>query len=259
MLLSTLPLFSLVSYWHVRIPFIDRNDGLSSTLPFWQRRGLPTSAVRNEPVFGLHSEKASIMPMPAPELRRRLIVTDDDPTKDTSVDEAKVVHRENVGGPGKTCWFKNADELTEHPMICFAKGVSPDCRDYTLQKLIHEMDNCILQIKASDDKTDRIEKLSEMDRQHRETKAIFVIDKKNSKKHSVGRTVFFVTVGQMKHSQISLKSVPITPFHKSQEIVGIFVHKKDPSACIMMLTFGSRRRRAPKRRPNHLEEYPALS
>ncbi len=208
-------MFKLVSYWHVR-EYVRSSQRLPVFHTPKERTlrltGGRRATVRNEPVFGLHSEKASIMPddvFPLP----RLIVTDADPT----IDEAEVVKRENVGGPGKTCWFKNADELTEHPMICFAKGVSPDCRDYTLQALIHRMDNCIEhEIKASDAKIDPIEKkLSERDRKHHETKAIFLIDQKNSKKHSVGRTVFFVTVGQMKHFQIFLKTVLITPFYKS--------------------------------------------
>ena len=145
----------------------------------------------------------------------RLVVSDDDPTKDKTVEEEKLVKRENVGGPGKTCWFKEADELVEDPKICFCMGVSPDCRDYTLQALIHQMDNKIemeRQKKAGDKQDDHIEKtLSAKDMKQHETKTIFLIDKKDSKTHSVGRTVFVVTVGQMKHCQIFLKSVHRIP------------------------------------------------
>jgi hypothetical protein len=147
-------------------------------------------------------------------LAPRLIVADDDPTQ--VVDKSKIAKRENVGGSNKACYFKAADQLTENPNICFGMDVSPDCRDYALQALLHQMDNKIYmghEIEASvqqetGNKIDKV--LTEKDQSLHETKTIFLINKKNPKKHSVGRMVFLVTVGQMKHFQISLKPVKET-------------------------------------------------
>ncbi len=178
--------------------------------------------MQNEPVYGLHP--IGIITDTAMRhifLRQRLVVSDDDPTKDKTVDEGKLVKRENVGGPGKTCWFKEADELTEDPDICFCNGVSPDCRDYTLQALIHHMDNKIemeRKMKAEKVQGGHIEQtLSAKDMKQHETKTIFLIDEIKSKEHSVGRTVFVVTVGQMKHFQIFLKPVRLIPMPKISE------------------------------------------
>ena len=96
-------------------------------------------------------------------LRPRLIVADDDPAIND-----KLIKRENVGG--KTCWFKEADELTENPKICFGMGVSPNCRYHTLQALLLRMDNQI--IAGHEDQNgvvhnDEIEKsLNERDKKH---------------------------------------------------------------------------------------------
>ena len=140
----------------------------------------------------------------------RLIVADYDPEI-----QSELVKRDNVGGPGKTCWFKAADELTENPDICFGMGVSPDCRDYTLQALLQQMDHEIIQVQkrrfeGQQNSEDNVENfLSGKDREQLATRTVFMLNKHNKypKKHLVGRTVFYVTVGQMKHSKIFSKSV----------------------------------------------------
>ncbi len=140
----------------------------------------------------------------------RLIIADQDP------DESKIVKRDNVGGPGKTCWFKEADELTENPEICFGMGVSPESRDYTLQALLQKMDNDLIKKQQSrsglgrPDRENHIENyLNDKDKEHHATRTVFMVNKnkKDSNKNLVGRTVFYVTVGQMKHSRIFPRSV----------------------------------------------------
>ncbi len=157
----------------------------------------------------------------------RLIVADYD-----AAIESELVKRENVGGPGKTCWFKAADELTENADICFGMGVSPDCRDYTLQALLQQMDHEIVQVqkckfKGRLNSEDHVEKiLSSKDKKQHATRTVFLLNKhkKEPKKHIVGRTVFYVTVGQMKHSKICLKSVGIQKT-KNSYISLLFLHE----------------------------------
>jgi hypothetical protein len=71
-------------------------------------------------------------------------------------------------------WFKSADNKSGNK-ICFAKNVDPDCKSETLRGLLSEMDKKL---------------------ECRDSKAIDDLD---------GRLVYYLAVGQMKHSRIRLK------------------------------------------------------
>jgi hypothetical protein len=141
---------------------------------------------------------------------QRLIVTDDD-----SIEKSKRAERTVQGKP---CLFKLADELTENPDICFCMDVAPECKDYRLQALLHQMDKMLLEGQtdsggypgdgADQDEFESVEeKIKDIERKQKLARSVFAIDTQNKKKNRIGRSVFYVTVGQMKHTQIVLKPV----------------------------------------------------
>ena len=138
-------------------------------------------------------------------LHPRLIVTDDDSIEESKRAERKVLE--------KKCFFKTADELTENPDICFCMDVAPECKDYRLQALVHKMDRLLLDDEADDDgdaegENESVQdKIKKIERQQRLARTVFGIDPQKKKNKKIGRTVFYVTVGQMKHTQIFLKTV----------------------------------------------------
>jgi hypothetical protein len=148
----------------------------------------------------------------------RLIVTDDDST----IEECKHVKR------GKQCWIKTVDESTENPNICFCMDVAPECKDYRLQALLHRMDKMLLEDEAEGGR-ERLSlasesldaKIEKIERKQKLARTIFPIDphKEKNKSSKIGRTVFYVTVGQMKHTQIVLrKKVPFS-FIRAYDLV----------------------------------------
>jgi hypothetical protein len=182
------------------------------------------------------------------ELHPRFIVVDDDPNlklKDAPKEQKTIscqvfgkdstlFRRDNVGGPGKTCWFKTDTNVKEPGKICFANGVSPESKDYTLQVLLNQMDKKLMEdyhenhsaVQEAATDNDIHQKLYNIERQQKLERTIFAIDTENDdapqqnkkknknkkgEKESVrsdrrtGRTVFYVTVGQMKHTRIFLK------------------------------------------------------
>ena len=174
-------------------------------------------------------------------LHPRFVVVEDDPyikLKDVPKEE-KVISRavygkesalfsRNVGG--KTCWFKVDDKVSETGNICFANGVSPDSKEYMLQDLLHRMDKVLIddyhQSRSAVVADDEIhKKVQKLERTQQLNKTIFAIDtqddddipnkKKGKKKHGekksdrrTGRTVLYLTVGQMKHTRMFLKPRP---------------------------------------------------
>ncbi len=184
-------------------------------------------------------------PEPTVELYPRFLVVEDDsylnlkdvPKTEKTIDrvvygkQSTLIKRDNVGG--KTCWFKVDDNASERGKVCFAKGVSPESKDYTLQVLLNRMDNALIEdyhqnhsadSEAADN--DIHKKVQKFERQQNLDRTIFSIDTRNddykqktkrngrnktgvekseSKDRRTGRTVFYVTVGQMKHTRIFLK------------------------------------------------------
>ena len=138
----------------------------------------------------------------------RLIVTDDD-----SIEKSKRAERMVQG---KQCLFKPADEFTETPDVCFCMEVGPECKDYRLQAMLHQMDTILLKDDVGggefddwgDKEYDSVEdKINDIVRKQQLARSIYPVDPRAKKNKRIGRTVFYVTVGQMKHTQIILKKV----------------------------------------------------
>jgi hypothetical protein len=180
---------------------------------------------------------------PKVDLHPRFIVVEDDSTlnlKEVPQTEKIITRsiygkqttlfkRDKVGGD-KTCWFRADDNSSERGKVCFAKGVSPESMDYTLQVLLNRMDETLIDdyhqnhstdpAAADDDTQQKVQKF--VRKQHLD-RMIFSIDTKpdddapkkkkkwgktgeeESPDRRTGRTVFYVTVGQMKHTRIMLK------------------------------------------------------
>jgi hypothetical protein len=51
------------------------------------------------------------------------------------------------------------------------------------------------------------DKIKNMERRKKLARTAFAIDPDKEKNKNIGRTVFYITVGQMKHTQIVLKTV----------------------------------------------------
>ncbi len=176
-------------------------------------------------------------------LHPRFVVVEDDPTlklnvvpKEEKVISRKVYDKEStlfqrqVGG--KPCWFKIDDKVSELGDICFANGVSPESKEYELQDLLHQMDEKLIHdyhqkhnadIEVDDGIHNKIQKL---ERKQKLNRTVFAIDTQNdddtpnqrrgrnrkgekeseSSDRRTGRTVLYLTVGQMKHTRIVLKS-----------------------------------------------------
>jgi hypothetical protein len=145
----------------------------------------------------------------------------------------QLFRRDIIGGP---TWFRVDDHSTEIGKICFATDVSPETRDCSLQNLLLKMDNAILSdFEERDNMTseenadqniadvDAVQKrVQAFTRKQVMNRTIFSYDEtrpRNRKgKHRAsddeiyasdrrkGRTVFYVTVGQMKHTRIKIKS-----------------------------------------------------
>jgi hypothetical protein len=136
-------------------------------------------------------------------------------------------------------WFKVDDDSSGSGKICFAKGVSPEIKGYALQVLLNQMDKKLMEdyyeSRNDGDDTnsnavgnDIHQKVRDLERQQNLDRTVFAIDtqcdedipmKKRGKKtkdekestskdRRSGRTVFYVTVGQMKHTRIILKQRP---------------------------------------------------
>jgi hypothetical protein len=194
-------------------------------------------------------------PEPEVELHPRFVVVEDDAylnLKEVPKTEQKIerevygkkstlIRRDNVGG--KTCWFKLDDNLSERGKVCFAKGVSPESKDYTLQVLLNRMDKELMEDYHNSHSADPAaaedqihKKVQNFSRQQNLDRTVFSIDSQDDetrktkkgknkdkfKDRRAGRTVFYVTVGQMKHTRIFLKS-PLPPSHSEVNWVSISV------------------------------------
>jgi hypothetical protein len=150
-------------------------------------------------------------------------------------DKESTLFQRQVGG--KPCWFKIDDKVSELGDICFANGVSPESKEYELQDLLHQMDEKLIQDyyqkhNADTEEDDGIHnKIQKLERKQKLNRTVFAIDtqkdddtpyqrrgsagswvtnKKGEKESEssdrrTGRTVLYLTVGQMKHTRILLR------------------------------------------------------
>jgi hypothetical protein len=136
-------------------------------------------------------------------------------------DDKKKFHRDNVGG--KSRWFVYADDSKEKPhgVICSVKEIDTNAQKLFLQALLIQMDNKLHQHKENCLRKRKQEdgmprKLEESERALNINLLVYgCSDKSTGIKpdqdalidRSSGRTVFYLTVGQMKYWRISIKQL----------------------------------------------------
>ena len=169
---------------------------------------------------------ASETAQPQIQMYPRFLVVPDNETLKLKEEKSNTTVK-NIGGKdyklfkrevtGVSTWFRVADEYHEHGKICFAKEVSPETQEFSLQHLLHKMDEAIMDSNLDDeDSDDDAENVSgrvkAFVRKQAIDRTIFSYDP-SSKKGDVcasdnrkGRTVFYVTVGQIKQTRITIKS-----------------------------------------------------
>ena len=192
-----------------------------------------------------------------PQMYPRFVVVPDTPQLNLKDEGENVTETKRQIG-GKECslfkrsilsaptWFKVDDDSKEHGKICFAKNVSPEIRECSLQNLLHEMDKKIIQTECGDDSGDESadgdavkSRLHAFARKQVIDRTIFAYDKAASKNSASGddevrasdrrrgRTVFYVTVGQMKHTRITISGAsPTHPKVRAKHFMSVEVDGK---------------------------------